>query len=139
MSCQSDVHKYDEIINLPHHRSKKREHISMTERAAQFGSFRALTGYEGVIEETARRTEEKTELDEYAKAEINTTLQYIKDHIDDVQGVLVTYFVPDTEKAGGTYVTVCGAVRKIKELERLLVLENGTEVPIDEIVLIEWN
>lgn len=137
MSCQSDEHKYDAIINLPHHRSKKRKHMSMTERAAQFGAFRALTGYEDEIAETARLTEDKTELDEYAKAEINARLRYIKEHTEEAQEVFITYFVPDAEKAGGAYVTAGGTVRKIKELERLIVLENGTEIPIDEIVLIE--
>lgn len=69
MSYQSEEHKYDKIINLPHRQSKRRKHMSMSERAAQFGAFRALTGYEDEIAETARYTEKRAELDEYTKAE----------------------------------------------------------------------
>ena len=111
--------------------------MSMTERAAQFGAFRALTGYEDEIAETARRTDEKTELDEYAKAEINAKLQYINDHIDDRQEVAVTYFVPDERKSGGAYMTKTGVVRKLREYERQLVFEDGTEIFIEEIFSIE--
>ena len=100
--------------------------MSMTERAAQFGAFRALTGYEDEIAETARSTDEKIELDEYAKAEINAKLQYINDHIDDGQEITVTYFVPDERKSGGAYVMKTGVVSKLREYERQLVFEGGT-------------
>lgn len=39
MNFKSDEHKYDKIISLPHHQSKKRKHMSMTERAAQFRCY----------------------------------------------------------------------------------------------------
>lgn len=51
--------KYDDIINLPHHQSRKRAHMSLYDRAAQFAPFAALTGHEEAIEETARLAEEK--------------------------------------------------------------------------------
>ncbi len=41
--------KYDDIINLPHHISKKHPRLSMEQRAAQFAPFSALTGYEDEI------------------------------------------------------------------------------------------
>lgn len=44
--------KYKDIINLPHHVSKKHPQMSMESRAAQFAPFAALTGYEEAIEET---------------------------------------------------------------------------------------
>ena len=134
-----EEHKYDRIINLPHHQSKKRKHMSMTERAAQFGAFRALTGYEDKIVEAARHTDEKMELDEYAKAEINRKLQYISDHIDDEPEISVTYFVPDEKKSGGAYVTKKGVVIKIREFEKQIIFWDGTEIPIDEILSIESN
>ena len=137
MNYKSDEHKYDKIINLSHHQSKKRKHMSMTERAAQFGAFRALTGYEDEIAETARHTDEKLELDEYAKAEINTKLQYINDHINDVQEITVTYFVPDERKSGGAYVMKTGVVSKLREYEKQLVFEDGAEIPREEIFSIE--
>ena len=137
MNYEYDEHKYDQIINLPHHQSKKRKHMSMTERAAQFGAFRALTGYEDEIAETARHTDKKPELDEYAKAEINAKLRYIAGHISDRQNVAVTYFLPDERKSGGAYITKKGIVCKIREFERLLVFEDGTEIPIDEITEVQ--
>lgn len=137
MNNKSDEHKYDKIINLPHHQSKKRKQMSMIERAAQFGAFRALTGYEDEIAETARYTDEKVELDEYTKAEINAKLQYINDHIDDGQEITVTYFVPDERKSGGAYVTKTGIVSKLREYEKQLVFEDGAEIPVEEIFSIE--
>ena len=45
--------KYDDIINLPHHVSSKRPHMSMKNRAAQFAPFAALTGHGEAIDSTA--------------------------------------------------------------------------------------
>ena len=50
---------YDDIINLPHHVSKKRKPMSMMNRAAQFAPFAALVGYEDAINETANASEEE--------------------------------------------------------------------------------
>ena len=139
MNYEYDEHKYDQIINLPHHQSKKRKHMSMTERAAQFGAFRALTGYEDEIAETARHTDSRTELDEYEKADLDQKLKYINDHIDNRHEVTVTYFVPDEKKSGGSYVTVTGIIVKIKEYEKLLVLEDNTKIPINDISFLEYS
>ena len=48
---------YGDIIDLPHHQSSVHPHMSLYDRAAQFAPFAALTGYEDVIRETARRNE----------------------------------------------------------------------------------
>ena len=56
--------KYDDIINLPHHVSKRHPQMPLLNRAAQFAPFAALTGYQESIEETARLVEEKIELEE---------------------------------------------------------------------------
>lgn len=58
---------YDDIINLPHHVSKKHPPMSMIQRAAQFAPFAALTGHEDAIKQTARRNQEK-----YKRADNNT-------------------------------------------------------------------
>ena len=67
--------KYDDIINLPHHVSTIRPHMPMIDRAAQFQPFRALTGYEDAVHETARLTDEKIELTEDEKAILDVRLQ----------------------------------------------------------------
>lgn len=49
-----ETHAYDDIINLPHHQLRKHPHMSRHQRAAQFMPFAALTGYNQVIEQTAK-------------------------------------------------------------------------------------
>ena len=126
--------KYDDIINLPHHESKKHPRMSKEARAAQFAPFAALTGYDDVIKETARLTSERIEINEELKAILDAKLQIIHDKISSKPEVTFTYFVPDTKKDGGEYVTVIGNVIKIDEFNQKVILENKTEIPISEIV-----
>ncbi len=53
---------YDDIINLPHHVSKRHPQMSMWNRAAQFAPFAALTGYDAAIQETAEKKQNSYEL-----------------------------------------------------------------------------
>ena len=52
---------YDDIINLPHHVSKRHPQMSLEARAAQFAAFAALTGYEDKIKETEKTVNEQFE------------------------------------------------------------------------------
>ena len=52
---------YDDIINLPHHVSKRHPRMSMWNRAAQFAPFAALTGYEDAIQDTKEKNQESFE------------------------------------------------------------------------------
>ncbi len=137
MSIGNDKHRYDYMLNMPHKQSSSRKHMTMIERAAQFGAFRALTGYEDAILETGRLTKERVELDEYQKIEIDMKLQFIKDNVETIPEVSITYFMPDEKKCGGEYVTHVGSVKKIREFEKQLVFEDGTEIPLEEIFDIE--
>ncbi|MBQ6761860.1 MAG: hypothetical protein IJP49_03835 [Bacteroidales bacterium] len=47
--------KYDDIIDLPHWDPKHHPRMSILDRAAQFAPFAALTGFEGVIDDTSRK------------------------------------------------------------------------------------
>lgn len=127
-------HQYDDIIELPHPVSKKYPHMSNYDRAAQFSPFAALTGYDAVIRETARFTENKPELDEYVRAEMNAKLQRIQEHLQEQPEITVTYFLPDETKTGGSYTTVQGFVKKIDGCERVLVMQDGTKIPVEELV-----
>lgn len=129
--------KYDDIINMPHHVSSTRPHMSAIDRAAQFSPFAALTGYEGAIMETARLTDERIQLDEDSKAMLNEKLQLAAESLGGNQELSVTYFQPDEKKERGSYITVTGSIKKIDEYERTVVFANGTVVPVDEIVDIE--
>ena len=125
---------YDDIIRLPHHVSQNHPQMPLCERAAQFAPFAALTGYEAAAGETARLTSERRELDAQEAAELNRRLTTLIDHLPDHPEVTVEYFVPDDQKAGGAYVTVTGRVRHISVPEKTLVLEDGAEIPLDDIV-----
>lgn len=102
-------------------------------RAAQFSPFTALTGYDAAVAETGRRTDEKVELTDDEKELISQRLQMIQEHLDERPEVTIIYFVPDAKKSGGAYQCVTGAVKKIDEYERVVVLCSQETIPIDEI------
>ena len=129
--------KYDDIINMPHHKSAKHPQMSMINRAAQFSPFAALTGHGEAIKETARLTDERVELDEAVKAVIDERLQYIEENIKSKPTATVTYFEPDDRKEGGEYVTVTGKVGKIDRVINCIIMTNGMIIPICEIFNIE--
>lgn len=133
MNADTDEHQYDDIINLPHHQSATRPHMSNYDRAAQFAPFAALTGYDDAVKETARLTDKKVELDEYSKDTLNERLNMIQDAIDEQPEVSITYFLPDKKKSGGAYVTATDRVKKIDEYENIVLLQDGTKIPIDDI------
>lgn len=122
---------YDDIINLPHHVSAKRPHMSVIDRAAQFSPFAAVVGYDAAVKETARLTDRRVELDEYEKDALNEKLNIVAAHIEERPEIAITYFKPDDKKAGGAYVTVTGCVKKIDDYEHIVCL------PIEEIIEIE--
>lgn len=130
-------HAYDDIIDLPHHVSAERAHMPMLERAAQFAPFAALTGYGAAIEETARLTEQKLELDEEQKRQISRCLAELSARIREKPSVTLTWYVPDARKDGGEYRTRTEAVRKLDELAGTLLLADGTAVPFDDLYSLE--
>ena len=131
------MEKYREIIDLPHHVSKTRPQMSMSDRAAQFAPFAALTGYDSAIKETGRLTDEKIELDEEALTALDMKYQLLMDALDDKPEVTITYFQPDERKAGGKYVSAVGAVKKIDDFERRITMRNGTRIPMDDVLSID--
>lgn len=128
---------YDDIINLPHHVSTKRPQMSMLDRAAQFAPFAALTGYDAAIKETGRLTDERIEMDEESLNMLNMKFQLLVDALDENQEVSFTYFKPDETKAGGAYVTAMGNVKKVDDYERLITMNDGTKIPMDDVYSIE--
>ena len=127
------TNKYDEIINLPHHISKKHPPLGRDSYAAQFSPFAALTGYDDVVSEAARVTEEKTELDEDAKLRISNRLSFILDHIDKDPGVTITHFLPDARKSGGKYVKSVGKIKKYDGYEKIIYMESGTKIKLENV------
>ena len=128
---------YNDIINLPHHVSPTRPQMSMMDRAAQFSPFAALTGYDAAIKETGRLTDDKIELDEEALTALDMKYQLLMDALDDEPEVTITYFQPDERKAGGKYITATGAVKKVDDFERRITIQDGTKIPMDNVLSID--
>lgn len=128
----SATHRYDDMIDRPHHVSSVHPPMPMASRAAQFSPFAALTGYEAVIAETARLTEEKAEPAEEQKQLIDRQLRLLRAHMADAPVVRVRYFRPDERKAGGQYRTLEGTPERIDGLAGLLLL-GGEAIPFEDI------
>ena len=129
--------KYDDIIHLPHPTSKKHPRMSIQNRAAIFSPFAALSGHGAAIAETARLTDRRMELDEDTKAELDRRQAVLLEHIDEQPEVTVTWFQPDERKDGGAYLTATGRLKKIDEVERILSLQDGTSIPLEDVVGLE--
>ena len=129
--------KYDEIMGLPHHVSKTRPQMPMSDRAAQFAPFAALTGYDAAIKETGRLTDERIELDVEALSALDMKYQLLMEALDEAPEVTITYFQPDERKAGGKYVSAVGTVKKIDDFERRITMRDGTRIPMDDVLSID--
>ncbi len=130
----NSYNKYKDIINLPHYESKNHPRMSLEARSAQFAPFAALTGYEDEVEETARITEDRIELDEEIRKTLDEKLKFIQSQINKKTKIKITYFIPDLKKDGGSYVTVKGIVRKIDMYNQIIYLANSVAIPINEIL-----
>ena len=130
------MNQYEDIINLPHHVSPTRPQMPMSDRAAQFAPFAALTGYDAAIKETGRLTDEKIELDEEALTALDMKYQFLMDTLDDAPEVTITYFQPDERKAGGKYVSAVGVVRKVDDFERRITMQDGAKILMDDVLSI---
>ena len=128
---------YDDIINLPHPTSKRHPRMPIRDRAAIFSPFAALSGHGAAIAETARLTEQKLELDEDTKAELDRRQAVLLEYMDERPELTVTWFQRDEKKDGGAYLTTTGRLKKLRELERILVLTDGTEIPLEDVVALE--
>lgn len=124
---------YDDIIDMPHHISKDRAHMKDTDRAAQFSSFAALTGYEEQIEETARLTDGKLQLSAEEIESLNSNMNYLIDNIALCPEAEIMYFVPDERKEGGKYVIIKGNIKKINPINRTITDTQNNVLNMDYI------
>ena len=131
--------KYDDMLHLPHPTSARHPRMPIAERAAIFSPFAALTGHAGAIAETARLTDQKMELDEDTKAELDRRQAVLLEHIAEQPEITVTWFRPDERKDGGAYFTTTGRLKKINEMNRVLILLDGTSIPLKDVADLESN
>ena len=125
---------YDDILHLPHPTSKRHPRMPIVDRAAQFSPFAALTGHKAAIEETARVTDRRIELDEDAKEQLDQMLQLLLERIDEQPEITVTWFSPDKKKAGGQYHTATGKLKRIDTQESRLILTDGNQIPLEDLL-----
>lgn len=128
---------YDDIITLPHPVSARHPRMPALNRAAQFAPFAALTGYDAALQESARKTDRKIVPDENVKAALDQKQQLLCHAAPEQPTVTVTCFVPDCRKDGGAYVSLSGRFRSIDLNRRLLLLTDGTAIPLDNILELE--
>jgi len=127
--------RYDDIKNTPYPAAKKRRRMTQCERAAQFASFAALSGYDDAVAETARLTSERAELDECEMERLNSVIRFMSENPSGTYAV--TYFLPDKRKSGGSYERAEGSLKEIDEVNRLIIMKSGVKIPIFDIYDIE--
>jgi len=117
---QNGREAYPDIIDLPHWQSPTRPHMSLYDRAAQFSSYKALSGYEDMVAEEARLTEDKISLEDFELELLNQKLQLIADSHHPT--LTFTVFVPDQTKAGGSYIEITDTVKRVDMTAKKIVL-----------------
>ena len=132
-----DNRKYAGIMNLPHHVSLTRPQMPISDRAAQFSPFAALTGHGAAIAETGRLTDQRMELDEYEMARVDAELQRLQELLPSRPTASITYFVPDERKNGGSYQTVTGEVKRIDAVNGVIQMADRQCIPIADVFSIE--
>ena len=129
--------KYDDIINMSHHVSKRHPQMSLEARSAQFAPFAALVGYEEQVSETERLTCNKIELSEDERNILDNKLQEILEHIEEEPSALITYFVSDVFKEGGSYITKNCNIKRIDNINNFIILSDKSTIKFNDILEIE--
>ncbi|MGN0425117.1 MAG: hypothetical protein ACI4FY_07350 [Acetatifactor sp.] len=124
---------YEDILHRSRPVSEKHPPMDRANRAAQFSPFAALTGYEEAIQETARLTDTRIELDEGEKEQLDAKLAFLLQATGE-RRIRVTYFEPDPLKEGGSYVTEEGVFRKLDPVKNTLLLDGQREIPFSEVI-----
>ena len=126
--------KYDDMLDLPHHTSPRHPRMSLRDRAAQFAPFSALTGYDDVIDETARLTDGRIELSEDARALLDVKQRLLQRRIAERPRVTVVRFVADQRKTGGAYCSFTGNLIRMDETSREMVFADGTRIKTSDVI-----
>lgn len=131
------THKYDDIIHLARPVSVRHARMDRADRAIQFSPFAALTGYEDVIEETARLTDADTDLTDSSITFLNEQLQILESRIAEQPAVSLMCFRPDDRKEGGSYIRISGQVKKLDPYAGVLILTDQQQIPFETLKMIE--
>ena len=136
-NAMNDEHRYDDMLDMPHHVSPTRPRMSPGDRAAQFAPFAALTGFGAAIIEADRMPERRIELGEAEAAELTEKLRRLEARQSEHPEISLTWFVPDALKEGGRYEIAEGRLRRIVPDEYVLTFTDGRAFDLDNIICIE--
>ena len=126
------MRNYDDIINLPRPQYHDLPPMSIHDRAAQFSPFAALVGYDAAVEETARLTDSRREMEEDEINELNRQLSELNKRLSERPRIRVTYFIRDRKKEGGRYASKVGNARTIDQAENRIIFTDGESVPVKD-------
>jgi len=121
----------DDIIHLPHYEPKRHPRMPMAARAAQFAPFAAVAGHDAAIKEEGRITDSWTELGDTGNDELNRKMEQVITLLPQHPTVTIEYFLPDSNKSGGSYQAASGQVKRVDEYERMIELMDGRKIAID--------
>ena len=128
------THQYDDIIRLQRPDSGRRARMSLYDRAAQFSPFAALTGFDDAIAETGRQTQDRIELDRDALDRLDEQMQGLLEVLDSQPEAEVVWFRYDERKAGGSYVTTTGHVKKVDTYLERMIFTDGRSIPLGDVL-----
>lgn len=131
--------KYEDMLYLEPPVSKIHRKMSISERAAQFMPFAALTGYEDLIRESSRITQRRIELSETEIDELKNNLEILHEHEKEKPMIKVMYFLHDLKKNGGSYQTVEKHLHRIDDIERKIIFKDRTTIQFDDIISVEYE
>ena len=131
--------KYEDMLYLEPPVSKIHRKMSISERAAQFMPFAALTGYEDLIRESSRITQRRIELSETEIDELKNNLEILHEHEKEKPMIKVMYFLHDLKKNGGSYQTVEKHLHRIDDIEKKIIFKDRTTIQFDDIISVEYE
>ena len=128
--------RYSDIIDLPHHQSVRRPHMSNYNRAAQFAPFSALVGYEDLVQDTSGMllNDKKKLLSEDAKQTLDFKLEILQNHLLEQPIIEIIYYDGNAGTKGGMYCAITGTLKKIEDCPPRLILEQGKQVNCDDVL-----
>ena len=130
--------EYDDILNLPHHRSLRHRPLSAESRAAQFSPFAALAGYEEALAESARLTCPRRCLGEDEAEALDAALRCLRERLQTGTAVAqLSYFAADARKAGGAYVKRKVRARRLEAATDSLYLDDGSRIALSDLVWLQ--
>ena len=126
------MRNYDDIINLSRPQYHDLPPMSIHDRAAQFSPFAALVGYDAAVEETARLTDSRREMEEDEINKLNRQLSELNKRLSEHPRIRVTYFIRDRKKEGGRYASKIGNARTIDQAKNRIIFTDGESVPVKD-------